>query len=195
MKTKQKIIIAIFALVLSISVVLNIALLCTDVFQGTYKFSNEKYNYEIIFFDNTYSENHYIKYNYTNLSGTFQAGDLVYSNYGFFQYIPKEKYSKATYDTIILEHKRENTSGSISYKRNSVFSFTYAPDSENAETYICITAVWLQVLYAFLILGSLIFILIYYNRVALPEIRKKIQQNMSDSLDVIQLDILKKDGE
>ena len=181
MKIKQKIVIAIAAIVLVISVVLNITLLCTDIFDGTYTKFKNGYSTKITFFDNTYS------------SVSQKNGQITSTDFGFYQYIPSSKYNKAEYNTLILESNKSNSS--TGYKRNSVFSITYAPDGEDAVTYTCSTAIFLQVLYALLILGSMIFILIYYNRVALPGIRKKMQKDMSASLDVIQLNELKKGGE
>lgn len=181
MKTKQKIVIAIASIILAISVIFNIVLLSSDVFQGNYSHNEDGDITKITFFDNTYS------------SVSQKNGQITSTNFGFYQYIPSSKYKEAQYDTLILVSNKSNSS--TGYKRNSVFSFTYAPDSEDAVTYTCGTAIFLQVLYALLILGSMIFILIYYNRVALPGIRKKMQQDMSDSLDVIQLNELKKGGE
>lgn len=162
MKINHKIMNTAATIVLLISIILNIALLCTDVFHGTYKFSDDEYDYEIIFFDNTYSSNTYIKYNHSSLAGSFHAGDLVSSGFGFYQYIPKAKYNDAEYNTIILESKK--STGNSKYKRNSVFSFTYAPDSKNETTYTCYTAIFSQVLYGVLILASIIVIVIYRPR-------------------------------
>lgn len=164
MKTKSKIITTIALIVIVIAVILNIVLLCTDVFQGKYKCSDDKYDYEITFFDNTYSENTYIKFNQSSLSGSFRAGDLVSSDFGFYQYIPQSKYSEAEYNTLILSSRKGTSHGSSKYKRNSVFSFTYAPDSKNTTTYTCYTAIFLQVLYGVLILASIAVIVIYRPR-------------------------------
>lgn len=174
MKTKQKAIIAISALVLTIVVILNIILLCTGVFQGKYKASGEKYRYEITFYENTFTSKIIVKKDFVDIEGgifsvSYKKGQLVAYEYGFFQYLQKEDYekldgySKYEYNTIQLDFVNDRGFPSLAstYKRNSVFSFTYAPDSEDAVTYTCATAVFLQVLYAALILASVIVLIKY----------------------------------
>lgn len=162
MKMKQKIILIIAALVFVLAVILNITLLCTDVFPGTYRYSDDAYIYKIEFFDNTYSEKLYAKHSQNDGYSFVKKGDVVSSQSGFYQYIPKHKYSEAEYNTLILEPITGNGSGSGQCKRNSVFSFTAASVMDDSEaTYTCGTAIFLQVFYALLMAASIALFAVY----------------------------------
>lgn len=180
MKTKSKIITAIALIVIIIAVILNIVLLSSDIFKSTYTYRDGNSITKITFYDNTYT------------SITTERMQITGTNLGFYQYIPKVKYKETEYDTLILQSVKGN---SVGYRRNSVFSFTYAPDSENEETYTCGVAIFLQVLYILLILGSIIFLLVYHKPLSDKNIQNKMHKEMTDSLDNIELNELKKDGE
>lgn len=163
MKTSKKIIVGISVLILLLSIILNIVLLCTDVFRGRYTCSDEKYRYEITFYDNTFAKETRVKKSFSQFDGlfnvTYKAGQLVGYDYGFYQYIKSSEYKDAEYNTIILDSSRYSSSTLYRYTRNSVFSFTYETKN-NKETYTCGVAVFLQVLYALLIVCCIITIIL-----------------------------------
>lgn len=96
---------------------------------------------------------------------------MVSYAFGFYYYIPQSKSNEVQYNTLILESKTAYSNGDSAYKRNSVFSFTYDPGTENEMTYTCGTAIFLQVVYAILILASII-VIIKYRPKQLNELKK-----------------------
>ena len=171
MNKKAKILVAVYSLVILVSVILNIALLCSPVW-GTYTHTYEdgsKSKYT--FYDNTYTYTSYDK-----------NGD--YTGYGgdFFKYVPKSKLREAEYNTLIL--------GNTKYKRNSVFSFSYLRGSETV-TYINKAAIFFQVLFPCLTVLSIIGIIMNKKNNNNNEERKAAKIAALEE----ELDRLKKDGE
>lgn len=143
-KTKK-----ISVIVIIIAVILNIILFFINIFPGTYSYTDSKgYTRKITFYENTFS------------TKSVKDGQIVGTDFGFYQYIPKSANKEAKYNTLILVSKREYATGSQSYKRNSVFSFTLNPESKDKETYTCGWAIFLQVVYGFLIVASIANIII-----------------------------------
>lgn len=167
---KTKVVSILTVLVLIITVILNIILLCTDVFHGTYKGSGERYKYEISFNENTFSSKIIVNKDFSNIEGTFtvtyKAGQIVASEYGFYQYLNKKNSNNLEYNTIILDAKSTGNYPSLAsnFKRNSVFSFTSSPDSNNAITYTCGLAIFLQVIYSVLIAIAITTLIIVYKK-------------------------------
>ena len=150
MNVRKIIMIAAGALVLLICIILNIVLLCKDVFHGAYRSSDKVYRSEISFC----TDMHFYSY----VSGSERDEKLAPDDFGFYECISPDEDNEAEYNTLILESSKIGSS--VSFKRNSVFSFTYAPGSEDTVTYTCTTAVFLQVLYGVLILASIIIIVL-----------------------------------
>ena len=146
MKTSKKIIVGISILILLAAIILNIVLLCTNVYKGTYESIDDKYRYTFTFYDNTFTAN------------TYQNGQLVRQNYGFFQCVKATEYQEAEYDTLILNYSKSNNSTPC--RRNSVFSFTTYPNTSYGQTYTCQSAILLQILYALLIICCIIAIIL-----------------------------------
>lgn len=124
--------------ILILTVILNIVLLATPVFKGTYTFENNGQDSKIIFYDNTYTHNY---------------------DFGFYQYVKKGSAENVEYNSVIL-NSCKNSNSNFVYKRDSVFALIRTINQETSETYICGVAVFLQVLYLFLIGASIIVIVI-----------------------------------
>ena len=150
------------ALALAAVVILNICLLTTDIYCGTYVYKNGSEKVEITFSDNTYVRSYY-------------GEEIQFNRYsgGFYKYIPKYEIK----DSIIYDDlKKDNiiiTGSSVLgegiYEKNSVFSISDCfVDEKSEKTYICNEAVFLQVLYGILIIffvAALIIInILYFKR-------------------------------
>lgn len=143
----------IFTFVLLICLIANIGMLCTPVF-GSYTRTTESGTTTYTFYANTYtciSENE----------------EKHYSSYttGFYKYIPKDKYSKADYDTITLDN--------LKLKRDSVFSISRTinnsfQDTHEEYVYVNYLAIILQVIFAVLIIVSLIYLIRFIMKTPLP---------------------------
>ena len=135
-KTKK-----ISVIVIIIAAILNIILFFIDIFPATYNYTDSAgYTNKITFYANTCTDI------------TIKNGEIVRYNNDFYKYIPKNKLKEAEYNTLII--------GNTKYKRNSVFSFTLNPESKDKETYTCGWAIFLQVVYGFLIVASIANIII-----------------------------------
>lgn len=124
--------------VLILTVILNIVLLATPIFKGTYTFENNGQNSKVIFYENTYTHNY---------------------DFGFYQYVKKGSAENVEYNTVIL-NSCKNSNNDVVYKRDSVFALIRIVNGKETDTYICGLAVFLQVLYLFLIGASIIVIVI-----------------------------------
>lgn len=154
----------IIGLVLGISIILNILLLTTPVFNGTYTANEERinkaeynttttnYKWKIVFYNNTYTN-------------TFTTDNQLYGvNVGFYAFIPKSKYKK-TSTNIDLEHdvillKQNGTQDTLMY-RHSVFKLSVV--SNDKINYYCNFAIFLQVILCIIYVGSTAS-LIYLNK-------------------------------
>lgn len=152
------------AIVAAIFIILNIVLLTTPVFKGTYVYrdSESKTNYNIRFYDNTYTYS-------IRKSGSIDSN----FEYGFYSYVPKYLPLDVEFDSIVCTE--------MVFERNSVFSLSIA-NSDN--TYYCAGAICLQVFYGIVILaGAVITILLI----------KKEKKRKQHSEFLTQLNELKKD--
>lgn len=124
------------SLILIFTLSLNITMLCSDVFKGTYTHTEENATTKIIFFDNTFTE----VYNST------------YYTQGFYY---TEKRSYIDVNGTMINYTAIEMSRSSSLERLSVFALK---DSDE-QIFICGTAIFLQVLYGVLELISLVFLI------------------------------------
>lgn len=132
---------------MAICLVLNIALLLSDVFKGTYSAKIDNLTrVEIRFYDNTFTQTEYHQQ---------QNGGR---RYGFYSCVE---------DNILLQYNGDTNS--YRYTRENVFKLV----NESGKKYYCVTAVFLQVLYIIDYLASTI-ILVVYN---LPYILRSIQES------------------
>lgn len=157
--------------VLVLSIILNIVLLTTKVYKGTYVQTGKNNNGlssqnnitgKCIFYDNTYD---YI---------SEENGKIKDYDTGFYMVVPNSKKS-----SMQEEHKTAIIIGESVYYRNSVFSFS---SSENINIqYTCVEAVLLEMFYIIifcLCIGHFIFCVV----------KGKNEKCLTDSLEELEKD-------
>ena len=153
MKRKIKTASCVFVLILTL--ILNIVLLSTNVFQGTYQ--NTSVGAKITLYDNTY--------NFDIL------GERTYSfrERGFFGYYELNKmptrYSDFKNDLLTLVPNGKNDSSHI-FERKNVFCISLYDSSSlsiEGQNFYCGEAIALQVVYAVLMLVSIIVLFVEYR--------------------------------
>ena len=139
-----------------VTIILNIVLLYTDIYQGTYysvitKDDTSSYrNTEIRFYENTYDYKIY------------ENSQVILYSQGFYRYISKDESDTAPYNAVILVDLERD------FERFNVFVI-----QDDKAIYICGFAVFLQLLYAVLIVGPIVLIIFL--------IRKKSRTKIADN--------------
>ena len=89
--------------------------------------------------------------------------------HGFYQYIPdgeilnwEDGYEYLTLGGVYASH---STGGKFVFRRNNIFSVSCMMDDlfgldDKTGTYYCWSAIWLQVFYVIVFLGSIIFLIL-----------------------------------
>jgi len=133
------------------SIIFNIILLSTNVFNGTYTATIEGKQYSISFDKFSYREE------------AQENGKLILSDYGFYQYFEANSIRDTTLDhnMVALNSMRWNSSETLD--RASVFCLKDTYNGQVQATYYCASAIFLQVL-LLLIDVIAIAILIQINR-------------------------------
>lgn len=153
-------------IILVVSIILNIVLLSTDIFKGTYTAKTSTEKLSLRFYDNTF---------------TLIGEDDTYSlyTYGFSQYVKKSKYKnsptnvKLNYDAVILHRANASSSGSSSYLRfdkKNIFCLSYKEgylSAQSVKNFYCYPAIFLQVLYIVLIISSTSYLVYQYKKAKL----------------------------
>lgn len=159
--TKSKITVVICILIIIVSIILNIVLLSTKVFKGSYTAHDKNGNtITIIFYDNTY---------------TLDRGSRYDKETGFYHYQALSDYNQSPTsknlekDCILLLSSTSFESDTYYLYKDSVFHLSYAgwgnSSIEDMEFY-CGQAIFLQVLFPTLIVASIgIIVLIYKKKI------------------------------
>ena len=134
MKNKVIVLSSIFVLILTIA--LNIVLLTTPIFKGTYTYEKNNQIKKIVFYDNTYSFDF---------------------DFGFYEYVSKNSNENIDYNLVVFNSCKNNNS--FSYRRNSVFTLTKTLNNNKVEKYTCYTAIFLHIIYVYLSIASIVVIL------------------------------------
>ena len=156
---KRKITVLICILIIIVSIILNVILLSTKVFRGSYTAQDSSgKKITITFYDNTYSMGNRMGfYYYQSLS------DYTYSS-------TNKKLEK---DCIILLGDTNMELDTYYLYKNSVFHLSYAGwgnSSINGMKFYCSVAIFLQVLYPILIIISIVLIVLIYMKKIFKEI-------------------------
>lgn len=146
-------------MVIALAIIFNIVLLRTDVYNGAYSATLPNGERAIVtFYDNTYT---YIEQN----NGRYET-----YNVGFFKYFYASKFEQSSTQEneilLILSSDDNYFSKYMYFKRNSVFCISKQfnnKDGNQIVSYYCSTAIFLQVLYALLVILAII-ILVLFNR-------------------------------
>lgn len=158
-------------LALAAVVILNICLLSTDIYHGTYTYKGENQYGQKEVSEFAFSENTYIWTGYHD-------DILVMSNGGYYKYFPELKTQNTT-DSITGYEIARNVImlegfDDITIKRNSVFSFA-AVGSDTK--FICGEAVFLQVLYGILIIGFISALVVINKKYKKQQSKEKVSEN------------------
>lgn len=152
------------AIIFVVFLVLSSILLSLPVYSGTYVYDDKEtqIKHNITFFDNTYT------INLENYNASASAEDLWSSSrvyYGFYSYAKAGVSPNITEDTIVITSNFNNildtSTKNEQYKRNSVFSIT---SNNTGKTYICSSAIALQVFYSIILIGSIVALILLLKK-------------------------------